>query len=79
MVRTLKTVFPAVSVWTEEDDTIGGGRTTYMVIAGRTPAGATVLTSRHGIPRIWRAWPANDLAARVDAARPVWKLPIYSL
>ena len=67
-VRTLKTVFPAVSVWTEEE--AGGNRTTYMVIAGRTPAGATVLKARHGISRVWRAWPANDLAARIDAARP---------
>lgn len=70
MVRTLKTVFPEVSVWLEADEQGARGRTTYMVAAGRFPVGAAVIEARRGIPRTWRAWQAGDLAVRIRAADP---------
>lgn len=70
MVRTLNTVFPEVAVWIEADEGGGRGRTTYIIVAGRTPHGGGIMTARYGTPRKWRTWPAKNLAARIAADDP---------
>jgi len=65
VVRTLKPVFPTVEVWADADQLAGGGRTTFVVVAGdrATPVGR--LASPRDATRFWLRWPAEDLAGRI--------------
>ncbi len=68
VVKTLKPVFAAVEVWADADQLAGGGRTTFVVVAGdrATPVGR--LASPRDATRIWLRWPAEDLAGRIAAS-----------
>jgi predicted membrane-bound spermidine synthase len=68
VVKTLQRVFAAVEVWADADQLAGGGRTTFVVVAGdqATPVGE--LASPRDEARLWLRWPAEDLAKRIEAS-----------
>jgi predicted membrane-bound spermidine synthase len=72
-VRTLRAVFPVVEVWVEAEDFTAGGRTTFVLIAGRsaTETGRMALppTAAGTAPRIIGRMPEeriDRLVARLD-------------
>ncbi|MDJ0945788.1 MAG: fused MFS/spermidine synthase [Kiloniellales bacterium] len=66
-VRTLAEVFEQVEVWVDEDQ-LGGGRVTYLVVAGRLGSGRDRLAAVGPEGPRWRRWPAEDLQRRIAAA-----------
>ncbi len=71
-VRTLAEVFGSVEVWADAEQLQGGGRITFLIVAGAdaSPAGRYRGAVRSDQPTapLWVRWPAGDLARRVAAA-----------
>jgi len=67
VVRTLRTVFPSVTVWREADDA-PEARSTFVIVASETPPADLRLAAVQGLERRWRAWDAPDLFRRVAAS-----------
>ncbi|SME89071.1 hypothetical protein SAMN06265365_101173 [Tistlia consotensis] len=71
VVRTLGAVFETVEVWADAEQLSGGGRITFLVVAGREPSpaeryrGAPDADDPEGT--LWLRWPAEDLARRTAA------------
>lgn len=66
-VQTLAQVFDRVEVWVNEAQ-LGGGRVTYLVVAGRAGSGRDHLAGAGPEGLSWRRWPAEDLTRRIAAA-----------
>ena len=64
-VRTLRTAFPVVEVWVEAEDFTAGGRTTFVLIAGRTPTPQ----ARFVLPPV-----AEGAASRILARMPTERI-----
>lgn len=64
-VRTLRTAFPVVEVWVEAEDFTAGGRTTFVLIAGRTPTPK----ARFVLPPV-----ADGAASRILARMPAERI-----
>lgn len=68
VVKTLFQVFPVVEVWAEVAQLRGGGRITYLVVAGDDPSPSGRIDSRVDLERSWVRWPPHDLEPRVMAS-----------
>jgi spermidine synthase len=65
---TLAQVFPQIEVWIDRAQTAGGGRVTYLVVAGTHSSGLSQIRAARRDGLVWLRWPPEDLAQRVVAA-----------
>jgi spermidine synthase len=66
VVRTLRAEFRAVEVWADLDQLAGGGRVTFLVVAGARPSPTGRIDGADS--RQWMRWPGADLNARLAAS-----------
>ena len=67
-VKTLGAAFKHVEVWLDEAMLTGGGRMTYLVVAGDRSTGHNRVQSGTSDESRWRRWPPADLARRIESA-----------
>jgi spermidine synthase len=70
LVKTLRSAFAAVEVWADVDQLYGGGRMTYLVVAGDRASPTGRLGSEPD-GRRWARWPSQDLDRRIAASGAV--------
>ncbi len=66
VVRTLRVEFRAVEVWADLDQLAGGGRVTFLLVAGARPSPTGRIDEAGS--RQWMRWPGADLNARLAAS-----------
>jgi spermidine synthase len=66
LVKTLRRSFPEVEVWFEPDPSQQGSRSTFVVVAAKTPIDEDVLYAKRGFERSWWRWPQNRLEKAIQ-------------